>query len=206
MKLSCFVMGMISKLLAIPAVGLVILLGPALSLPLAAQEPRAAAADRASILAGFSKRVEAYMDLKKKLARGLPAVKPGAVSTGAVDTHETVLSTRIRDARADAKPGDVFGEAVPYFRTVIKNDTKTRGVADAYALMQEVPAKSPPKVNADYPDNSPLATVPPLILVNLPRLPDGLEYRFMGRDLILRDRTANLVVDFIEGAVPVIRR
>jgi hypothetical protein len=47
--------------------------------------------------------------------------------------------------------------------------------------------------------------VPPLILVNLPRLPDGLEYRFMGRDLILRDRDANIIVDFLPGAVPVLK-
>ena len=56
------------------------------------------------------------------------------------------------------------------------------------------------------PEKAALATVPPLILVNLPRLPDGLEYRFMGRDLILRDRDANLIVDFVSGAVPVSAR
>ncbi len=77
---------------------------------------------------------------------------------------------------------------------------------DAFNAMQEVPVKSPPAVNADYPESAALATVPPLILVNLPRLPDGLEYRFMGRDLILRDREANVIVDFIPGAVPVLKR
>jgi hypothetical protein len=72
--------------------------------------------------------------------------------------------------------------------------------------MQEVPPKSPPMVNTLYPEKAALATVPPLILANLPRLPDGLEYRFMGRDLILRDRDANLVVDFVAGAVPVLKK
>jgi hypothetical protein len=57
-------------------------------------------------------------------------------------------------------------------------------------------------VNADYPEAAALATVPPLILTRLPRLPDGLEYRFMGRDLILRDTRANLIVDLIPDAVP----
>jgi hypothetical protein len=61
-------------------------------------------------------------------------------------------------------------------------------------------------VNTLYPEKAALATVPPLILVNLPRLPDGLEYRFMGRDLILRDRDANVVVDFVPGAVPVLKK
>ena len=99
--------------------------------------------------------------------------------------------------------GDIFGDAAPYFKRIIERDAQTRGLRDAYAAMQEVPAKSPPTVNALYPEKAALATVPPLILVNLPRLPDGLEYRFMGRDLILRDREANLIVDFIPGAVPV---
>ena len=53
---------------------------------------------------------------------------------------------------------------------------------------------------------TPLATVPPLILNRLQPLPDGLEYRFMGRDLILRDSKANLIVDFVHEAVPTIGR
>ena len=63
-----------------------------------------------------------------------------------------------------------------------------------------------PKINADYPEKAPLATVPPLILRRLPTLPDGLEYRFMRRDLILRDSKANLIVDFVHEAVPTIGR
>ena len=68
------------------------------------------------------------------------------------------------------------------------------------------PAQNPPAVNTPYPENAPLATVPPLILVNLPRLPDGLEYRFMGRHLILRDQPSNLIIDFVPGAVPVFKK
>jgi hypothetical protein len=44
--------------------------------------------------------------------------------------------------------------------------------------------------------------VPPLILERLQQLPDGVEYRFMGRDLILRDTKANLIVDLLSGAMP----
>lgn len=218
-------MTMPSNLLANPAVGLcragvraVVLLvtATALTTPVVdAQEPvrqqqpahsQPATAERDAALKGFTDRVNAYVDMKKKLEQGLPQMKPGAVTTGAAETHESVLATRLRETRAAAKPGDVFGDAVPIFRQIIAQDSKTRGVADAFASMEEVPAKSPPAVNAAYPEKAALATVPPLILVNLPRLPDGLEYRFMGRDLILRDRNANLVVDFIVGAVPAVRK
>ena len=44
--------------------------------------------------------------------------------------------------------------------------------------------------------------MPPLILDALPRLPEGLEYRFMGNDLILRDTQANLIADVVNGAFP----
>ncbi len=35
-------------------------------------------------------------------------------------------------------------------------------------------------------------------------LPEGLEYRFMGNDLVLRDTKANLIADFINNAVPTV--
>jgi hypothetical protein len=55
----------------------------------------------------------------------------------------------------------------------------------------------PPRVNEPYPAMSPLGTFPPLLLGALPRLPDDLEYRFMGRHLIMRDTKANLIVDYL---------
>ena len=199
-----------SKLLAIPAVrhaaaafAGVGLLTLSLTQAVAAQE--GTTADRETAVKGFTNRVNAYVGMKKKLENDLPDIKPGG-ATGAAEKAQNTLATQIMAARKDAKPGDIFGDAAPYFKRIIENDTKTRGVRDAYAAMQEVPPKSPPAVNTLYPEKAALATVPPLILVNLPRLPDGLEYRFMGRDLILRDRDANVIVDFVPGAVPVLRK
>jgi len=165
------------------------------------------AADREGALKAFAQRVGAYLEFKKKLHTDLPKPKPGdRGATGKAEATEDTLAARIQIARKDAKPGDLFGDAAPYFKQIIEHDTKTRGIRDAYASMEEVPVQSPPAVNAIYPEKAALATVPPLILVNLPRLPDGLEYRFMGRDLILRDRDANLIVDFVAGAVPVLKQ
>jgi hypothetical protein len=49
----------------------------------------------------------------------------------------------------------------------------------------------------------PLPTMPPDLLAALPRLPPGLEYRFINRDLVLRDLDANLIIDFVPEAIPV---
>jgi hypothetical protein len=56
-------------------------------------------------------------------------------------------------------------------------------------------------VNSTYPPSQPLATFPPKLLLQLPELPEELEYRFQGRDLILRDSKANLVADVLPGAL-----
>jgi len=208
---------LLSKLLAIPAISrlavaaaltsIVSTAWPGAPAVVSAQEHASAAtADRERALKEFAQRVNTYVELKKKMHTDLPKPKPGdRATTGKAETTEDTLAARIQIARKDAKRGDLFGDAATYIKQIIQHDTETRGVRDAYAAMEEVPAQSPPAVNAVYPPKAALATVPPLILVNLPRLPDGLEYRFMGRDLILRDRDANLIVDFVSGAVPVLK-
>ena len=57
-------------------------------------------------------------------------------------------------------------------------------------------------VNGRYPDNVPLTTMPPDVLKNLPPLPEDIEYRFVGRSLILLDVRAHLVVDFAPRVLP----
>ena len=45
-------------------------------------------------------------------------------------------------------------------------------------------------------------TIWPAAVHGLPELPRELEYRFIGRDLVLLDVRANLVVDVLELAIP----
>ena len=63
------------------------------------------------------------------------------------------------------------------------------------------PPAVPLKVNAKYPESAPLPTVPPNLLARLPQLPEDVEYRIVGKDLILRDVDANIIVDFIPNAI-----
>ena len=57
-------------------------------------------------------------------------------------------------------------------------------------------------VNDDYPEQLPLTTVPPTLLLHLPQLPSGVAYRIIGHDFVLEDTEARLIVDFIPGAIP----
>src|SRR5438477_10401827 len=78
---------------------------------------------QAQVMAGFNDRVNAYLALQKKVERGLPAQKETA-DPERIKAHVASLADGIRAARADAKPGDVFGDAAEPFRTIIKQDSR----------------------------------------------------------------------------------
>jgi hypothetical protein len=160
---------------------------------------------QAARLKGFADRVQQYLDIVKNAEGQLASLSP-TNDPAKIDEHKKALAAAIQAARRSAKQGDVFGDAADHFRRIIRQDARRRTVRDGHAAMQEVPRQQPVSVNAEYPRGQALATVPPLILASLPRLPEGLEYRFMGRDLILHDSTSNLIVDFIHEAVPSFRR
>ncbi|HEX5130681.1 MAG TPA: hypothetical protein VFV90_13085, partial [Usitatibacter sp.] len=69
-------------------------------------------------------------------------------------------------------------------------------------VVEEVPTGVRPVINKTMPDNAALATVPPLLLERLPRLPDNLQYRFMARHVILMDGDTRIIIDYILNALP----
>jgi hypothetical protein len=52
----------------------------------------------------------------------------------------------------------------------------------------------------EWPEEVPFDYVPPSLLRALPTLPQELQYRIIGRSLVLWDHHANLIVDFLPGA------
>jgi hypothetical protein len=44
--------------------------------------------------------------------------------------------------------------------------------------------------------------MPPALLLALPKLPKQLHYRFVGRSMLLLDKEARLIVDFMPQALP----
>jgi hypothetical protein len=166
-----------------------------------AQERRAGVNPKAAAIKGFVDRVNDYVALQKKVDDGLPKLS-GKDDPSKIEAHKAAMAARIKMARATAKRGDLFGSAEPVLMAVIREDANLRSLREARAAMEEVPKVDPPAVNTAYPEKAALATVPPLLLDALPRLPEGLEYRFMGNDLILRDTKGNLIADFINNAAP----
>ena len=157
----------------------------------------------AQALASFQERVKAYLKLHQKLERSLPAL-PKEATPQQIDQHQRALEKLIRDNRRTAKPGDIF---TPESKAVIRGlMERVFGGPDGARLkasvMDENPGRLTLTVNSRYPDTVPLSTVPPQVLAGLPRLPEELEFRFIGRALILMDVHAHVIVDLIESAIP----
>ena len=68
--------------------------------------------------------------------------------------------------------------------------------------MDENPGVPKIVVNERYPDTVPLSTIPPQVLQGLPKLPEEMEFRFVGNTLVLMDVHAHIIADFIPDAFP----
>jgi hypothetical protein len=150
------------------------------------------------IVADFSSRVQNYFDLRTKLEIGLPALVV-TEDPREIAIAEVALARRIRVAREEATRGDIF---TPAISVELKKLLQFAMNATTWAaLMDDNPGEFSHHVNGNYSKRKALSTVPPSILAVLPTLPDDIEYRFIGRDLILRDTRANVILDWIPDAI-----
>jgi hypothetical protein len=127
---------------------------------------------------------------------------PALTVTGApaeIRSAQRALARRIRVARAEAKEGTIFTPAISAeFRKVLLLEM-TADILEA--IMDDNPGEFSHQINATYPEGQPFSTVPSNILSALPRLPDDVQYRFLGRHLILLDIRANVILDRIPCAI-----
>ena len=151
------------------------------------------------IVEDFSTRVWSYFELRSELEKGLPAL---TTTDDPAEIRRAVraLAKRIRVARAEAKEGDIFTPAISVeFRNVLRLEMNASTWA---AIMDDNPGEFSHRINGNYPEGKPFSTVPPNILAVLPGLPaDDIQYRFLGRHLILFDARASVILDRIPYAI-----
>ncbi|HEU4938821.1 MAG TPA: hypothetical protein VFT39_20370 [Vicinamibacterales bacterium] len=152
----------------------------------------------AKALAAFLDRVNQYVLVHQKLENTLPKLSKESTPQQ-VDAHQRALSKLIQDARKDAKQAEIF---TPESQVVIKKliakiFSGPDGAGLKASVMDENPGVPNLKVNDRYPDEIPVSTIPPQLLEGLPKLPEEMEYRFVGDDLILMDTHAHIIADFI---------
>ena len=157
----------------------------------------------ARTVATFTERVRQYSELHNKLEKTLPAL-PKETTPEAIDKHQRALEALIKQHRASAKRGDIFDpETEKMIRRVFAQIfAGSEGAKLKATIMDENPTTTKLAVNSRYPDEVPLSTMPPQVLAMLPKLPDDLEYRFIGSRLILLDVHAHTIADYIENALP----
>jgi hypothetical protein len=149
-------------------------------------------------LATFARKVQAYADLRASLEPGLPPLRVTPIADE-IDQAENALGNRIRQARATARRGDFF---TPTIQKQIQKMLRAEADKGTLAsLFDDNPGEFRFNVNGTYPKHRPVSTVPPNLLLLLPPLPEGMDYRFVGRHLILRDMKANIIIDEVPHAI-----
>ena len=156
----------------------------------------------AAALADFQVRLKKYLELRQRLADKLKPLTPTA-SAAKLASEQESLAAALRNVRKNAKQGDLITPAVaaPIRRTVAEYFRGKDG-STKRAVFEEVPEGIRLVVNRTMPDSAALATVPPVLLNNLPRLPDNLQYRFAGRHIVLLDGDTRLMMDYILDVLP----
>ena len=148
-------------------------------------------------VAEFTAKMDAYAELRRALEEGLP---PLTVTDKPSDIYraELLLAERIRRARRGAGRGAIFTENVRRaFKQLLR---PVSNAATCELIRDDNPGEFAWSVNGPYPKGKPLSTMPPSMLNVLPRLPTDVWYRFLGRDLILHDSRANVILDRIDDA------
>jgi hypothetical protein len=114
------------------------------------------------------------------------------------------MADAVREVRFSAKEGDIFTAAAAVIRKNISDALGARGFRPEQMIAAseaEAEENAPqPVVNGRFPWMRD-AAVWPCILDALPALPGELQYRFVGRDLVLIDVHADLVVDILRQAI-----
>ena len=158
------------------------------------------AQDDASVVKDFEARLKNFQSLKGQL--GISSKQTNSADRLAQEKQEA--SQKVYAARPAAKRGDIFSPPITaYFKKKIA--TTLHGADGEKVRTSLLRAEPVPnvhlQVNAPYPKTLPLQSTPPTLLLNLPPLPKGVEYRIVGSTLFLYDENSRLVIDYITGAI-----
>ena len=156
-----------------------------------------------SIAKQFENRVANYVKLRD--SQGKPPTRPVPSASQVTDKRKD-LAAKVQAARANAKEGDIFGPPVgDFFRQKIKESfAGPQGSRIRTSLRDAEPVSGIRlAVNEPYPQGVPLQSTPASLLLNLPAISQGLQYRIVGRNLVLLDTNTNLIVDVLRDAIPI---
>jgi hypothetical protein len=156
------------------------------------------------VIQDFNKKLDEYAKLRKRAQSGLPDPKSDG-SAANLKQYQESLAQNIRAQRSRAKAGDIFTPAASQvFRKLISTPIRSDASGKIQASLQHAePVHGLSlEINQEYPQTSAVQSTPPTLLANLPKLPAELEYRIVGRELVLLDTKANVIIDLLPDALP----
>ena len=152
----------------------------------------------------FKASIHQHVQLHRRIEQQLPPFRAHSDMQDVIELTDAMAS-ELQTARANAREGDIFTpEVAALLRTRVADALAARGFLPeemVAATLEEADGDAAlPVVNGRFPWRRG-AAMWPCVLDALPRLPHELEYRFVGRDLVLVDTHADLVVDILRNAV-----
>jgi len=155
----------------------------------------------AAIGSDFEQRVAGYMKIHQQAQNGLTTPKK-TESPEKITEYQHEFAAKTAHLPTQAQQGDIFSpEIAGLFQRLVGsalNGPDGEKIRKSYEHTEPAAIRGIRlEVNQTYPDGVPLQSMPPSLLLNLPPLPQQLEYRFVGHELVLLEAPANLVVDII---------
>jgi hypothetical protein len=179
--------------------------GAAAQVPHVLPPTQAVLRDAAAVEA-FQQRIDDYVLLHRLLESSLVPPLHVTRHMEEVTANQRALAQRIVLTRQNAKEGDLLAADVArIFRRRIAACLPPEVWAGILAeLAEDEQGQAIPdvalRVNMTWPADVPFGFVPPQLLAVLPPLPPELQYRIIGRSLVLWDHHANLILDFLPAA------
>ena len=149
----------------------------------------------------FANRLDAYLQLRAELvAKHRPLEETDDAAELVV--RQQALAAAIQEARSEARQGDLIPRPVATrIRAIVVADLRQRNPEAREASIDEVP-DGVLTINRGYPTDAALPTVPPLLLMKLPPLPDNLQYRFVDRHVVILDGDTHIILDYVANVLP----
>lgn len=166
------------------------------------QGPNNAAADSEAIKR-FDEAIAQYLALRQKLRTEVSGPARDS-SSSQLNEASDALAASIQRARQNAAVGSICNELVAaVIKRRIADAVRTENLVAVLADIDDEGHGGPsPRLHLRLPVTEQMATMPPALLKVLPLLPKELEYRIVGRYLVLRDVDASLIIDYVPMAVP----
>lgn len=148
----------------------------------------------------FQAALQKYVALRKTISAEIPPLEVTDKAAEIVRTSDAAARA-IERARSNAPQGEFFTPSVAkILRDRLRKVAAAVDVQDVIKPEGDERATLRVRVNARFPQASPLPTMPPSVLEALPVLPKGLEYRLVGTTLIMRDIEGAIVLDYLPDA------